>query len=69
MARIQNPFDNQEVQLEENEELVSIDEVVSKPLEQDLQSNDEVTSTATEEPTKISLWKMLLGCTKKLRSY
>ena len=51
MARIQNPFDNQEVQLEENEELVSIDEVVSKPLEQDLQSNDEVTSTATEEPT------------------
>ena len=44
MARIQNPFDNQEVQLEENEELVSIDEVVSKPLEQDLQSNDEVTS-------------------------
>ena len=51
MARIHNSLDNQEVQLEENEELVSIDEVVSKPLEQDLQSNDEVTSTATEEPT------------------
>ena len=51
MARIHNSLDNQEVQLEENEELVSLDEVVSKPIEQDLQSNDEVTSTATEEPT------------------
>lgn len=50
MARTIEP-DNQEVQLEENEELVSLDEAVSKPVEQDLQSNDEVASTATEEPT------------------
>lgn len=51
MARIQNSLDNQDIQIEENEELVSLDEAVSKPIEQDLQSNDEVTSTATEEPT------------------
>ena len=33
MARTINPFDNQEVELEENEELVSLSEEEEKPTE------------------------------------
>ena len=49
MARTINPFDNQEVELEENEELVSLSEEEEKPTEEPEQKANE---TETEEEAK-----------------
>ena len=48
MARTLNPLDNQEVELEENEELVSLSEEMDKPLEEPEQEANE---TETQEAT------------------
>ena len=48
MARTINPLDNQEVELEENEELVSLSEEMEKPTEEPEQKANE---TETEEAT------------------
>tara|TARA_R110000787_G_scaffold249849_1_gene355461 strand:+ start:2624 stop:3442 length:819 start_codon:yes stop_codon:yes gene_type:complete len=48
MAKTINPFDNQEVKLEENEELVSLSEEMDKPLEEPEQEANE---TETQEAT------------------
>ena len=49
MARTINPFDNQEVKLEENEELVSLSEEEEKPTEEPEQKANE---TETKEEAK-----------------
>jgi len=74
MARTINPLDNQEVELEENEELVSLSEEVEKPTEEPEQKANETEKEEAETSeipisTKINRWKMLFVCTKKLKSY
>lgn len=52
MARTINPFDNQEVNLEENEELVSLSEEEEKPTEEPEQKANETETTTSDIPDK-----------------
>ncbi len=49
MARTINPFDNQEVELEENEELVSLSEKEEKPTEEPEQEANETEEAKSED--------------------
>jgi hypothetical protein len=53
MARTINPFDNQEVKLEENEELVSLSEEQEKPTEEPEQKANETETEAKETTPNI----------------
>ena len=52
MARTINPLDNQEVNLEENEELVSLSEEIEKPKEELEQKANETETTTSDIPDK-----------------
>lgn len=52
MARTINPLDNQEVNLEENEELVSLSEEMEKPKEEPEQEANETETTTSDIPDK-----------------
>ena len=52
MARTINPLDNQEVELEENEELVSLSEEMEKPTEEPEQEANETETTTPDIPDK-----------------
>lgn len=52
MARTINPLDNQEVELEENEELVSLSEEQEKPKEEPEQKANETETTTSDIPDK-----------------
>ena len=52
MATTINPLDNQEVELEENEELVSLSEEQEKPTEEPEQKANETETTASDIPDK-----------------
>jgi len=53
MARTINPLDNQEVELEENEELVSLSEEMEKPTEEPEQKANETETEAKETTSDI----------------
>jgi vacuolar-type H+-ATPase subunit I/STV1 len=52
MAKTINPLDNQEVNLEENEELVSLSEEMEKPTEEPEQESNETETTTSDIPDK-----------------
>jgi len=52
MAKTINPLDNQEVELEENEELVSLSEEMDKPKEEPEQEANETETTTSNIPDK-----------------